>query len=104
MGKIDVIEAIEKIFSKQTNFDQSGFCKADLVTPELADALIHLTSEQRKGLLAKDFGFKWFNPEASDGFVYKWYKNGSVKYCLKLYYNPYYPKEIALMKKGDPAT
>lgn len=94
-------DRIDRIFARMTNFDISGFCNPDLVTPELADAIINMTSEDRKELLHRGYGFSWFKPDASDGIVYKEYRLGSFSGVLKLYYNPYYPAEMALMKKGD---
>ena len=98
---LSLADRLDRIFTKETNFDISGFCRADLVTPELADALIHMTSEDRKELLHRGYGFSWFKPDASDGIVYRGYKHGSIHGVLKLYYNPYFPNEIALITKGE---
>ncbi len=98
--KVSLADRIDRIFSRQANFDISGFCDADLVTPELADDLINMSSDERKELLRRGYGFSWFKADASDGIIWKTYKQGAIHSTLKLYYNPYYPKELELIRKG----
>lgn len=98
---VSLPDRIDRIFARPANFDISGFCDADLVTPKLADDLIHMSKEDRKELLHRGYGFSWFRPDASDGIVYKAYKQGSIHGTLKLYYNPYYPTEMELITKGE---
>lgn len=97
---VNLAERIDGIFRKPENFDISGFCHADLVTPALVDAIIAMTPEERKELLRMGYGFSRFKPDASDGIIFKMYRKGSACEIRKLYYNPYYPKEVARMRKG----
>ena len=91
-----IVDRIGMIFAKKSNFDESGFVHADLVTPELAHDLGHLSDKDRKDLKKLGYGFKWFNADLSDGIIFKWVTEGSKRssYILKLYFNETYPKEI----------
>lgn len=96
---LSLIDKIERIFNRQTNFDIQGFCNPDLVTSDLVEEIITMPKETRKEMLKLGYGFSWFRADASDGIIYKTIENGVIRYTLKLYYNRNYPKEIELVKK-----
>lgn len=94
MGVKSVAEQVETIFSKKENFDESGFAYADLVTPELAEALGHLDDKDRRKLERLGYGFNWFDTGRTDGIIFKTiHDKGSRKagYVLRMYFNQVYP-------------
>ena len=103
MGVKSIVDQVEKIFSKFGNFDESGFAKADLVTPEIAEALGNLSYEERMMFRKLGYEFSWLNLEQSDGIITKWFpgKHRGARYSLRLYFNQKYPKEIAKAKKEE---
>ena len=93
MGVKSVAERVETIFSKKENFDESGFAYADLVTPELAEALGHLDDKDRRKLERLGYGFNWFDEEMTDGILFRTVREGSRRngYVRRLYFNQIYP-------------
>ena len=94
MGVKSVVDRIETIFSKKENFDESGFAYADLVTPELAEALGNLGEKDVKRLERLGYGFNWFDTGRTDGIIFKTIRDkGSRKagYVRRMYFNQVYP-------------
>jgi len=95
MGVKSLTDRIEEIFDKKTNFDESGFAYADLVTPDLAEALGHLSDKDERKLERLGYGFNWFDAEHTDGILFKMIRERPRKagYVRRLYFNQVYPFE-----------
>ena len=92
----NIVDRIENLFAKKSNFDESGFVRSELVTPKLAYDLGHLSDSDRKAMKKLGYEFKWFNADMTDGIVFRWVTEGPKRsfYILKLYFNETYPKEV----------
>ena len=98
-GQSNLLVCIDKLFSKPANFDDSGFVKAELITPELASALSHISDTDKKQLMRHGYEFICFSG-MEDALIFKYVRESPKKhYGLKLYYNQHYPKEVAKMMK-----
>ena len=100
MGVKSIVDRIEEIFDKKTNFDESGFAYADLVTPSLAEALGNLGEKDLKKLLKLGYGFNWFDRSRGDGIIFKMIREKPRRagYVRRLYFNQVYPFEDAERK------
>ena len=87
--KKSILDRVETIFAKACNFDVSGFAKPEVVTPELAYDLAHLSDTDRKNLKKLGYEFKWFNVEMTDGLIFRWVieKRNRIFYTQRLYFN-----------------
>lgn len=100
---LTLVERLQKIFGKRSNFDISGICNPELVTVSLAKELAETISNGSWKPLA-DAGFEihqFGGAVGNSGIVGKWVQNGSSKEHLKLYYDQLFPREIEKMKKEE---
>lgn len=98
-----LVEKLNKIFAKRTNFDISGMCDPELVTVELARELADAyTSPGGWHNLAKA-GYdihRFSGYKADSGIVGKWVEYGKSHEHLKLYYDQDFPAKIEREKEA----
>ena len=94
MGQIDVVKRLKEIFADEDNFDESGFAKAELVTPEFAEGLTNISEADLRKLLKMEFWFSYFTNDKSAGIVHHSVEKKKRYYMLKLYYDQKYPNEV----------
>lgn len=101
---VNIVDQVDRIFARKTNFDESGFANADLVTVELANRLGNLSSEERRELIRRGYELHWFGDGRSgDGMIAKEVRGDKDKtrFFLKLYYNQTFPRENAEQKAKE---
>jgi len=100
---LTLVEKLNRIFEKPTNFDISGMCKPELVTVELAKELMdaYRSPSGWMGLSRAGYDLTVFDRNGSSGIVGMWTGRGKGKEHLKLYWDQYFPAEIEKMKRGE---
>ena len=104
MSEKELLDRLEEIFSDISNFDESGWARAELVTTELAEGLWKYIQEHgvmAPKLLRRGFGVRIFREDCSDGIIAHRAPGRGLNYMLRLYYDQDDPM---LREKGGIAV
>lgn len=100
---VSIDKRLNEIFRNEDNFDISGFCRAELITEDMAKELMEICGnpKTRDALSAKGFDIYTFGIDGESGLILKMTRHGKFKESLKIYWDQKFPKEMNTKRKEE---